>query len=37
MAFHFMEIMRKSQAEGKLERDFATVLQALDINQELRE
>jgi hypothetical protein len=37
MAFHFMEIMRKSQAEGKLERDFAAVPQALDISQEQRE
>jgi hypothetical protein len=31
-----MEIMRKSQAEGKLQRDFATVLQALDVNPDLR-
>jgi hypothetical protein len=37
MGFYFMEIMRKSQAEGKLERDFAAVLQSLDINQEQRE
>ena len=29
-----MEIMRKSQTEGKLEREFATVLQSLDINPE---
>ena len=37
MGFYFMEIMRKSQTESKLERDFATVLQSLDINQEQRE
>jgi hypothetical protein len=37
MAFHFMEIMRKSQATGTLQRDFATVLQSLDIHPELRE
>ena len=37
MGFYFMEIMRKSQTESKLERDFATVLRSLDINQEQRE
>ena len=37
MGFYFMEIMRKSQTESELERDFATVLQSLDINQEQRE
>jgi hypothetical protein len=32
-----MEIMRKSQAQGNLERGFAAALKPLDINQEQRE
>ena len=34
--FYFMEIMRKTQTKGTLERGFATVLQSLDINQDQR-
>ena len=31
-----MEIMRKTETQGSLERGFATVLQSLDINQDQR-